>query len=107
MKAKFQTELDTIVKAIAETGLASKIILFGSLARGEETDDSDIDLCVITPVTDRRGCDISNELRIKLVGKKKLPLDLLTFHEKRFEEEVNYFSSIAQTIQNEGRILYG
>ncbi|MDR1558387.1 MAG: nucleotidyltransferase domain-containing protein [Clostridiales bacterium] len=34
--------LNNVVKAIADTGMVSKIILFGSIARGEETPDSDM-----------------------------------------------------------------
>ena len=40
-------ELDAIVKAFADTGLVTKIILFGSFARGEEAPGSDIDLCAL------------------------------------------------------------
>ena len=74
MTEKVRSELNTIVKTIADTGIVSKIILFGSFARGEETPDSDIDLCVLTPIKDRRPLDISIELRQKLWGVKKCRL---------------------------------
>ena len=47
MTAQIQNELNAIVKTIVDTGIVSKIILFGSMARGEETPDSDIDLLLL------------------------------------------------------------
>lgn len=85
MTEKARNELNAIVKTIAETGIASRIILFGSMARGDESPDSDIDLCVLTQVADRRPLDISIEIRQKLWGVKKMPLDLLTYNQELFE----------------------
>jgi predicted nucleotidyltransferase len=44
MNQAVKTELDKIVNTLAETGIVTKIILFGSYARGDETTDSDMDL---------------------------------------------------------------
>ena len=59
-------ELDAIVKAIVDTGLVTKIILFGSFARKEETSSSDIDLCALTPIKDRHPADVGIDLRMKI-----------------------------------------
>ena len=40
MTAQVKNELDAIIGTIADTGMASKIILFGSFAKGEEKPDS-------------------------------------------------------------------
>jgi predicted nucleotidyltransferase len=37
MNKKVKTELDNIVNTLVDTGIVSRIILFGSYARGEET----------------------------------------------------------------------
>jgi len=84
MTEQVQNELNTIVKTIADTGMASKIILFGSMARGDATPDNDIDLCVLTPVKDRRPLDISIDLRMAVRKLQKSPLDLLTYNQERF-----------------------
>jgi len=94
------------VDTLSATGLVSKLILFGSLARGEQGADSDIDLCVLTPVANRRPLDISRELRKKLNGKRKLPLDLLTFNQDKFTEAAARTSSFAHLIKEEGIVLY-
>ena len=36
------------IHSVMPNGLISQIIVFGSMARGDATDDSDVDICVIT-----------------------------------------------------------
>jgi len=86
MKEIVKTELDKIVNTLVGTGIVTKIILFGSYARGEETSDSDIDLCVLTSLNEDRCFDIMVELRVKLykIREKKIPLDLLAYNQDSF-----------------------
>ena len=106
MTAQIQNELNSIIKTIVDTGIASKIILFGSLARGEEKPNSDIDLCVLTSITDRRPIDISIELRRKLFNVKNNPLDILTYNQDRFAEHATQPTSFAHVISKEGVVVY-
>ena len=106
MNEQVQSELNTIIKTIADTGMVSRIILFGSIARGEEKHDSDIDLCVLTPIKDRRPLDISIELRQKLWGVKKMPLDLLTYNQERFDYQAARPRSFENIINTEGVTVY-
>ena len=106
MTAQHQRELDVIVQTIADTGMASKIILFGSAARGEETSDSDIDLCVLTPIKDRRPRDITVDLRMALRHKRTVPLDLLTYTQEYFTYQASRDRSFENIISKEGVVLY-
>ena len=106
MTEQVQNELNIIIKTIADTGIVSKIILFGSFARGDETPDSDIDLCILTPIKDRRPLDISIELRQKLWGVKKMPLDLLTYNHERFDYQAARPRSFENIITMEGITVY-
>jgi len=101
-----KNELDRIVNTLVETGIVSKIILFGSYARGEETPDSDIDLFVITPVKDRRSIDITKDLRWKLYGVKTMPLDLITSTQDSFSYRAAYNGSLEHEIARHGVTLY-
>ena len=105
MTTQIQNELNSIIKTIADTGIASKIILFGSLARGEENPNSDIDLCVLTPIVDRRPVDISIELRRKLFYVDN-PIDILTYNQDRFAEHAAQQTSFAHVINKEGVVVY-
>jgi predicted nucleotidyltransferase len=106
MTEQVQNELNTIVKTIAETGIVSKIILFGSMARGEETPHSDIDLCILTPIKDRRPLDISIDLRMAVRKLQKSPLDLLTYNQERFAHQAARPRTLEHIISTEGVILY-
>ena len=105
MNTVYQNEIDTVVRIIADTGLVSRIILFGSLARGEETTDSDIDLCVLTTVVDRLPSDITIDLRMKLYGIQKLPLDLFTYNYDDFIHHAKRSTSFEHEIAEYGVIL--
>jgi len=48
-----ELEIERIVKRIAEGYQPLKVILFGSHAWGEPTDDSDIDLLIVKETSDR------------------------------------------------------
>jgi predicted nucleotidyltransferase len=101
-----KNEIDAIVNAIADTGLVSKIILFGSLARGSEAAGSDIDLCALTSVTDRHPADITIDLRMKLYGIQTLPLDLFTYNQDDFLRHAKRPTSFEHEIAEHGVVLY-
>jgi len=107
MTEAVREELDRIVNALVETGIVSKIILFGSHARGEERPDSDIDLCVLTPIKDRHPIDLMKEFRRKLCRVKRKPMDLLAYNQDHFYNTAKRSSSFEHEIEKEGVLIYG
>jgi len=107
MNEIFKAELDKIVSTLVDTGIVTKIILFGSCAKGEETIDSDIDLCVLTPLEEKRCFDIMVELRIKLfrIREKKISLDLLAYNQDSFLARAEK-PGFQRNILKNGVILY-
>ena len=106
MNIKYQNELNTVVRVIADTGLVSKIILFGSLAHGKEAVDSDIDLCILTSITDKHPTDITIDLRMKLYGIQTLPLDMITYNQDEFIHHAERPTSFEHEIITNGVVLY-
>lgn len=53
MNREILERLQKISERLKKNYNAEKVILFGSYARGEETEDSDVDLLVISPQTER------------------------------------------------------
>jgi len=53
MKRELNRRLRTIGKKLKKEYQAEKVILFGSYARGDATEDSDIDLLVVAPTKER------------------------------------------------------
>ena len=109
MTEAVREELDRIVNALIETGIVSKIILFGSHARGEERPDSDIDLCVLTPEKDedRRLTEIEIDLGIKLYDVQEKALDLLLYNQDEFSARAESSRSFQHHIMEHGVVLYG
>jgi len=106
MDEKVKTELDNIVKVLADTGTVSKVFLFGSYARGEETPDSDIDICVLTPEKVEDEFALAGKLRMKLLDVKTMPLDLLAFNQDEFYEYYEFPASFQYEIAANGVLLY-
>ena len=106
MNERIRKELDAMVEVLVETGIVTKIILFGSQACGEETPDSDIDLCVLTTVRDRHPIDVGVDLRIKLYEIQETPLDLLAYNQDEFFFHAERPTSFENHIVREGMTLY-
>jgi predicted nucleotidyltransferase len=106
MNEKINDELNRIVDTLANTGIVSRVFLFGSYARGEETPDSDIDLCVLSPVNDKRPIELMSGFRKTLRGVKTMPLDLLAFNQDDFYSYVDCPASFQHEIAMKGVLLY-
>lgn len=104
-------EYQQIVESIKSKLLAGihpeAILLFGSGARGEIHEDSDIDLLV---VWDERP-EISNINRQiflrKLIGAVDWPVDVLTCSTKELNNSLNKAHPFTKEILEEGIVLYG
>ena len=53
MKRELNKRLQTIGKKIKKDYRAERVILFGSYAKGDATEDSDVDLLVVAPTKER------------------------------------------------------
>ena len=101
-----QEKVDLAVKTAVETTQPSRVILFGSWARGEAQWDSDLDMAVLMPdsAEPELGC-IHRHLRRKL-DQLPMTIDLLVTTEgcaRRFRGSVN---SIYHRILQDGQVVY-
>ncbi|BER91405.1 nucleotidyltransferase domain-containing protein [Atrimonas thermophila] len=98
-----EKEIARLVKVLVRRYQPEKIILFGSLARGKATEESDIDLLIIKKTKEPRIYRRSKALR----GiPRKVPLDvlILTPEEVKFLEEKQ--SPFIREITTQGKTLY-
>lgn len=101
--------LKNIVNDIIKEIRVEKIILFGSYARGEETEDSDIDLLIVEkePFTKERSRRKEIIKIRELLSGYKIPKDILVYDVNEFETWKNSINHIIAQSVKEGRVLYG
>jgi len=101
---QFMEEIERINKQIIKMYSPEKIILFGSLARGEPKEDSDIDILVIKQ-SSKSKFDRVCELRRML--DYSIPLDLLVYTPEEIHTAMQQENDFISTIFTEGVVLYG
>lgn len=96
--------MQAAIERLVAVAQPTKIILFGSQARGDADDHSDVDLLVIKPyVAD--GYEELIELDRSLAG-ILMPVDILLVSEAEFEERAAKPGTVEQAARQEGRVLY-
>ena len=99
-----ETLLDEVVRRVLTVARPERIILFGSAATGQMTEDSDLDLVVVEPEpADTR--DRSVRIR-RALGDVRYPVDVIVMSSARFEETKNLIGGIAYPARKYGRVLY-
>jgi uncharacterized protein len=93
--------LQDIAARAARASGAKQVILFGSRARGEARDDSDVDLLLV--LEDDADLTEAGLAAHKAVFPPRVGFDFLPMHETDFEQGA---SLIARVAQREGVLLY-
>jgi predicted nucleotidyltransferase len=99
--------IDKIVPLIVSLVSPDQIILFGSYARGDNTEKSDIDLLIIKKDL-KNGRGINNIIyKAFFENKISIPVDLISIDYNKYIELNNKIGYIYKTIKEQGKILYG
>ncbi|OHB54889.1 MAG: hypothetical protein A2173_03355 [Planctomycetes bacterium RBG_13_44_8b] len=104
---KIKKIITEIVDRISKGYKPKKVILFGSYAYGEPTEDSDIDLLIIKN-TDKRPIDRWIEVKRLLRDiSRTVPVSPLVYTEKEIEDRIAIKDFFIEEIFEKGDILYG
>lgn len=95
--------LDNIVSVLSEKYGAEKIILFGSMASGNVTKVSDIDLLIIKD-TDKSFYDRLRE--VASLCDYNVGVDMLVYTPAEFEAELKENFFLRHEILEKGRVIY-
>jgi uncharacterized protein len=98
--------LDQITKKLVLTMKPEQIILFGSYAYGEPTEDSDVDLLVIVAQSDEPRYRRARQA-YKILRGIGIPKDILVMTRAEVERKTNVTSSLVNQVLLHGKVLYG
>ena len=107
MEIQVSERIGILVEKLKEKFDVRKIIIFGSQAYGRPDGESDIDLCVIAELDNKRKIDIIREMRRELIDLISNPIDLLVYTEKEFNERAGLRNTREFKILSDGTKVYG
>jgi len=95
-----------MVQTIVQEVQPLRVILFGSYATGQATQDSDIDLCIIEKdaFDGKRSRRKETAKLYKALASYAIPKDLLLFSASELQQES--IQHLLQPIQQQGKVLY-
>jgi len=102
-----EKQIKTIARRIARKIKTSKIFVFGSFAYGKPEQDSDLDLCIITDLGNKRKIELMREIRSEIFQNYMIPMDILIYDNKEFEERSRNKNTLEHKILTQGILVYG
>lgn len=99
-----QTIEDTVKRAVAAAHAPSRVIVFGSYARGDADEGSDLDIMVIERELPSKGEEMLRLNRaIGWVGKG---VDVLVYTEQEFDRRSQVPGTAPYWARTEGKVMY-
>lgn len=99
------TDIDMVVRRLAEAARPRQILVFGSHARGDARDDSDLDLLVIEDTVADRAAEMVRLRRA--LRPLRIPVDVLVHSSADVERFGRQPGSALYWALREGRVVYG
>ncbi len=96
-------QIQEFSQQVAKEFQPDRIILFGSYAYGQPTEDSDVDLLVILPFED---LPVYKAIEIRRQVRPPFPLDLMARTSEQIQQRLDMGDFFIQDIIKKGRILY-
>lgn len=96
--------LKEAVRILVEAASPRRIILFGSEARGDSRDGSDLDFIVIESQVKNRRAEIVRLL--EALEPSGIPVDVFVTSEEHFEEWSRVQGNFLHEARRDGRIVY-
>ena len=100
-------EIKVLVRKIADKYKPKKIILFGSTARGEEKNNSDIDILIIKDSKEKRPYRVKKVFEAVRTIQRTYALDVIVYTPDEINKRLSLGDYFIQRILDEGKTLYG
>jgi len=98
--------LEKIVDLIVPLVNPDQIVLFGSYARGDYSEKSDIDLLVLKKGMDDEGEVIDNIYYSFLGQRLGIPVDILALDSDKYLELSDVIGCVYKQIKKDGKLVY-
>lgn len=96
-------KIQEFVDRVVDRFRPSAVILFGSYAQGQPTNDSDVDLMVIMP---HRGSAARTATRIRLACPRDFPMDLLVRTPAEIRRRLRMGDQFMRDVTSKGIVLH-
>lgn len=103
-KADINSNLDLIISRICSIAEPDKIIVFGSVGRGNANKNSDIDLLIIKSGS-YDPISLAGDIYVNLHGIRQ-SVDILIYSPEEIERNHQFFGSVLYPALQEGRVVY-
>ena len=98
-----QRTIAAFARQVARHFKPEKIILFGSYAYGQPTEDSDVDILVIMPF---EGRNPEKATEIWMATKPKFPIDIMVRKPAELKKRLKMGDFFLREITEKGKVLY-
>jgi len=99
-----QRKINEVVNKIIENYNPEKIILFGTYAKGTQSEHSDLDLLII------KDSNLPRYKRARQVWKylwgSMVPMDIIVYTNKEFNEDKDVRFTFINNVHRTGKVLY-
>ena len=100
-------QIEALSGTITKKFRVKKILLFGSYAFGKPQPESDLDLCLITDLGNRRKIDFIREIRREILEKFQFPIDIILYDNTEFDQRSSLKNTLEYQIAKHGILLNG
>ena len=103
-KDQFDKEVQDILKQLIHLYKPQKVVLFGSLAKDEINEGTDIDLLIVKADVPEFGVDRIRQLDALI--KYKLATDFIVYRPEEVEQRLKLGDPFVRNILERGKVLY-
>lgn len=105
--SNIQEETKLLVTKIVDGYKPEKVILFGSVARGETRRDADIDLLIVKKTDKKRPFRVKDVFTAIRGIDRRYALDPIVYTPEELERRASLGDYFIRRVLSEGKVLYG